>query len=173
MSDATQMPMQTPQDLFVHELSSIHSAEQIIVGMLEEAQGLVQNPQLQQGLQMHAEQSRQQAQRLEQIFQQLGQQPHPVTCYAAQGLHQELQEALQAQPAPGVIDGLVVAGACKTEHLEIAAYTGLLEKARAMGQGQAAELLEQNLQEERQMLQQVEQVSQQLTEQMAGTQAGQ
>jgi len=167
MSDVSQMPMQTPQDLFVHELSSIHSAEQIIVRMLEQAQGLVQNQQLKDGLRAHADQSRQQAQRLEQIFQQLGEQPHPVTCHSAQGLHQELQDALQAQPSPDVVEGLVVAGACKTEHLEIAAYTGLLEKANAMGQTQAAQLLEQSLREEQQMLQQVEQISQQLTQQMA------
>jgi ferritin-like metal-binding protein YciE len=66
-----------------------------------------------------------------------------------------------------VLEGLVTGGACKTEHYEIAAYTGLVEKARAMGQTEAAQLLQQNLQEEQQMLRQVEQISQQLTQQMA------
>lgn len=171
MSDSSNMPMQTPQDLFVHELSSTHSAEQIVVKMLEEAQGLVQNPELKEGLRMHAEQSREQAQRLEQIFQQLGAEPHPVQCHSAQGLHRELQDALQAQPSAEVVEGLVVAGACKTEHLEIAAYTGLVEKAQAMGQSEAVQLLQQSLQEEQQMLQSVEQISQQLTQQMAGMQS--
>ncbi len=79
-------------------------------------------------------------------------------------------------PSPMVLEGLVTGGACKTEHYEIAAYTGLVEKARAMGQTEAAQLLQQNLQEEQQMLQQVEQISRQLTQQMAamaGTQSGQ
>jgi ferritin-like metal-binding protein YciE len=110
MSDSRQMPMQTPQDLFVHELSDIRNAEQIIIQMLEQAQGMVQNPQLKEGLRMHA------------------------------------------------------------------AYTGLVEKARAMGRTEAAQLLQQNLQEEQQMLQRVEQISQQLTQQMAsmsGRQSGQ
>ena len=176
MSNAKQMPMQTPQDLFVHELSDVLSGEKIIIGMLEQAQGLVQNPQLKEGLRMHAAQSQQQAQRVQQVLDQLGAQPHPVQCYAAQGLQQQLQEALQANPSPQVTEGLVVAGACKTEHLEIAAYTGLVEKARAMGQTEAAQLLQQNLQEEQQMLQQVEQISRQLTQQMAtmaGAQSGQ
>ncbi|MDP9364265.1 MAG: ferritin-like domain-containing protein [Chloroflexota bacterium] len=164
---STTMPMKTPQDLFVHELSDIHSGEQIIVQMLEQAQGMVQNPQLQEGLRMHAEQSRQQAQRIEQVFQQMGAQPHPITCHAAQGLMQSLTEVVQSQPSPEVLEGAVVAGAIKTEHLEIACYTGLVEKARAMGQTEAAQLLEQNLQEEQQMLQRVEQISQQLTQQMA------
>jgi ferritin-like metal-binding protein YciE len=58
----------------------------------------------------------------------------------------------------------------KTEHLEIAAYTGLVEKARTMGQTEAAQLLMQNLQEEQQMLQRVEQIATQLTQQMASIQ---
>ena len=175
MSTSKQMPMQTPQDLFVHELSDIHNAEQIIIQMLEEAQGMVQDPQLQEGLRMHADQSRQHAQRIQQVFAQMGVQPHPVQCHAAEGLHEELQEANQSQPSPQVLEGLVVGGACKTEHYEIAAYTGLVEKARAMGRGEAAQLLQQNLQDEQQMLQRVEQISQQLTQQMAsmnGMQAG-
>jgi ferritin-like metal-binding protein YciE len=176
MSDSKQMPMQTPQDLFVHELSDIRNAEQIIIQMLEQAQGMVQNSQLKDGLRMHAEQSRQQAQRIQQVFDQMGVQPHPIECHAAQGLYQELQEAQQSQPSPQVLEGLVVGGACKSEHYEIAAYTGLVEKARAMGQTEAARLLQQNLQEEQQMLQKVEQISQQLTQQMAsmsGRQSGQ
>ena len=92
MAKSQQMPMQTPQDLFVHELSDIHNAEQIIVQMLGEAQGLVQNAQLKEGLRMHEGQSRQHAQRIEQVFQQMGAQPHPVQCHAVEGLYQELKE---------------------------------------------------------------------------------
>ena len=63
--------------------------------------------------------------------------------------------------------GLVTGGACETEHLEIAASTGLVKKARAVGMTEAAQLLQQNLQEEQKMLQQVEQIAQQLTQQIA------
>lgn len=167
MSASKQMPMQTPEDLFVHELSGMQQAEKNFVKMLEEAQGLVQNQQLQEGLRMHAEQSRQHEQRIQQILQQLGQKPHPVKCHAAQGLHQDLKDALPSQPSTQVLEGLVVDGAAKTEHYEIAAYTGLIEKARALGQTEAAQLLQQNLQDEQQMLRQVEQLSRQMTQQMA------
>jgi ferritin-like metal-binding protein YciE len=161
--------MQTPQDMFVHELSDMLSAEQIIVQMLEEAQGLVQTPQLRDGLRMHAEQSRQHAQRVQHVLDQVGMAPHPVQCYAAEGLYQSLREAQVAQPSAPVLEGLVTGGACQTEHLEIAAYTGLVNKARAMGMTEAAQLLQQNLQDEQQMLQKVEQIAQQLTQQMAMT----
>ena len=171
-----QMPMQTPQDLFVHELSDVLSAEQIIAQMLGEAQGMVQNPQFKQSLQQHEQETRQQIRNLEQIFQQMGAQPHPVHCHAVEGLREELTEVQQSQPSPQVLEGVVCAGAAKTEHYEIAAYTGLVKKARAMGQTEAAQLLEQNLQQEQNMLQQLERISDQLTQQMAamaGAQSGQ
>lgn len=175
MSDGKKMSMKTPQDLFVHELSTILSAEQIIVQMLGQAQGMVQNSQLREGLRMHQQQSQQQAERVRQVLQQMGAQPHPVTCLSAQGLMDEMQMVVRSNPSPEVLEGFVAGGACKTEHLEIAAYTGLVQKAKAMGQTQAAQLLQQNLQEEQRMLQQVEQIATQMTHQMAstGVQSGQ
>lgn len=173
MSDPARIPMQTPQDLFIHELSAMHDAELTFAKTLKEAQGLVQDPTLQQGLAMHAEQSQQHAQRLQQVIETMGAQPHPVKSHAAKGMQKELKEAISANPSPQVIDGLATGGAAKTEHFEIAAYTGLIEKARAMGQPQIAQLLEQNLQDEQQMLQQVEQISQKLTQQMAAMSASQ
>ena len=174
---AKQHPMQTPTDLFVHELSDIHSAEQIIIGMLGEAQGIVQNPQLKQALQQHLKESEQQAKKLEQAFGMLGQQPHPVTCHAAEGLQKSLREALKANPSPEVLDGVVLGGAQETEHLEIAAYTGLIKKARMMGQTDVLHLLEQNLQQEQRTLQLLETIGDQMIQQMAamagqGAQAG-
>ncbi len=162
-----QMSMQAPQDLFIHELSDILSAEQIIAQMLQQAQGLVQNPQLRQGLQAHEQETQQQIQNLQQIFQQMGAEQHPIQSFAAEGLMRSLQTVVESQPSPEVLEGAVVAGATKAEHLEIACYTGLVMKAQAMGQTQAAELLQQNLQQEQAQLQRVEQVAQQLTQQMA------
>jgi ferritin-like metal-binding protein YciE len=164
-----QMSMQTPQDLFVHELSDMLSAEQIILQTLTEGQQLVQNPQIQQGMQKHQQETEQQIQNLQQAFQQLGAQPHPITCHAAAGLRQSLQDVVASQPSPEVLEGAVVAGMAKTEHLEIAGYTGLVKKAQAMGQQEVAQLLQQNLQQEEATLQRVERVAEQLTQQMAAT----
>jgi len=170
---AQQMPMQSPIDLFVHELSDALSAEQIVVQMLGEAQALVQNPTIKQGLQKHMEESQQHARNVERALQMLGQQPHPVTCFAAVGLRQSLVEVTQSSPSPEVLEGAVVAGACKTEHLEIAGYNGLIQKAQTMGLTEVAQLLQQNLRQEQRMLQQVEQIGQQMDQQMAAMMSGQ
>ena len=169
---ATNMSMQTPQDLFIHELSDMLSAEQIIVEMLREASGVVSNPQLKQGLTAHLTESEQQARNIEQILSQMGTKPHPVTCHAAQGLRQSLQDGLKAKPSAEVCDGLVTGGAIKTEHLEIAGYTGLIEKAQAMGQTEAVTLLQQNLAGEEKTLQKLQTISQQLTQQAAMSMQG-
>ena len=128
---------------------------------------MVQHPMLAQGIQTHTQQTRQHVANLEQIFQQLGQQPHPVVCHATAGLRQSLMDVVQAGPSVDVLHGAVVAGMCKTEHLEIAAYTGLITKATAMGQTQIAELLQQNLQDEQETLRQAEAIGQDLAQQMA------
>lgn len=167
MSATSKMPMQSPQDLFVHELSDMYSAEQIIVQMLDQAKNLVQDQQLKDALQMHEEQSRQHAQRVQQAIQQTGEQRHPVQCHAMQGMQEEVKEVQQSQPSAEVMQGAITGGACKTEHYEIAAYSGLIEKAKAMGQTDIANLLQQNLDDEQQMLKKVEQISHKLTQQIA------
>lgn len=161
------MPMRTPMDLFVHELSDMLSAEQIISGMLETAVASASNDQLKQGLQMHREQTDQHATNLRRCFDIIGQQPHPVVCYAAMGLTQSLQEGISASESPMVSDGLIAGGAVKTESLEIASYIGLIQKSQLMGQSEITQLLHQNLEQERTQLQQVQQVAQQLDQQAA------
>jgi len=160
-------PMRTPVDLFVHELSDIYSAEQIIVDMLEFGAASAANDQIQQGILKHRDETRQHADNVRQCFDILGQQPHPVRCYAADGLMMSLQEGITASESELVSDGLVAAGAKKTESFEIASYTGLVQKAQLMGQTEVARLLQQNLDQEMRMLQQVEQITLQLDQQAA------
>ena len=78
------MPMQTPQDLFVHELSDMLASEAIVETMLGEAQSLAQDTQLKQGLQHHLEETRQQIQNLRSVFRMVGADPHPVVCRASE-----------------------------------------------------------------------------------------
>ncbi len=168
-----QMPMQTPQDLFVHELSDQLSAEQIFAQMLSEAQGLVQNPQLKDGLRQHLEETKQHAKNIEKIFQTMGVQPHPVQCRPAMGLLEQLKEGAASKPSQVVLDGLVLGGASKTEAIEIAAYTGLIEKAQAMGMAEVAQILQQNFRQEQATLQKLQGISQEMTRHMAAMQSGQ
>lgn len=162
------MAMQTAQDLFMHELRDMYDAEQRIAQMLPQLASEADNPQVQQALQQHLKETQQQIQNIEQCFQILGEQPARASCMAIQGLKQEHDTFLKENPSPPILTMFDLGGAFKTEHYEIASYTGLIEKCKLMGQNACAQLLQQNLQQEQAMAQRVSTLSEQLGQQMIG-----
>ncbi|MDI3339905.1 MAG: DUF892 family protein [Sphaerobacter sp.] len=167
------MAMQTATDLFLHELSGIYSAEQVIAQMLPTLTSEATNAQVKQALQQHERETQQQIQNLDQAFRQLGARPIQVECFAVEGLKRQHDEFKREQPSDQVLTGYIVSAAAKTEHYEMAAYRGLVEQAKLMGQQEVARLLQQNLQQEEQMAQQVEQIGRQLGQQMIQSSMGQ
>ncbi|HEV2527048.1 MAG TPA: DUF892 family protein [Thermomicrobiales bacterium] len=165
--DIQNMPMQTPTDLFAHKLSDIRSAEDILAQVLQQAEGLVQDPQLKQDIHTHYQETIQQGQVIDQIFETMGLPQHPVTCHAAAGLQQSLKDGMSANPSPEVLQGLIVGGLSESEGLEIAAYEGLITKAQAMGQDQVVSLLQQNLQQEQTAAGKMKAAGEKLARQMA------
>ena len=162
------MPMQSPMDLFLHELGDIYDAEQRIAQILPQLASESADPQAQQDYQTHLKETQQQIQNLEQVFQVLGAQPQRETCAAIQGLKTEHDTFVKENPSPDILTMFDLGAAAKTEHYEIASYTGLVEKCNLMGQQQCAQLLQQNLQQEQAMLQRVMRDGQQLGQQMIG-----
>jgi ferritin-like metal-binding protein YciE len=69
----------------------------------------------------------------------------------------------------GLVDMVDAGAAARTEHYEIAAYNGLIEMARALGERQAVGLLEENLKEEREALNDVESVAKKLRDETKAT----
>jgi ferritin-like metal-binding protein YciE len=68
-----------------------------------------------------------------------------------------------------LVDMVDAGAAARTEHYEIAAYNGLIEMARGLGESEAVGLLEENLKEEREALQEVESVAKKLREMTKAT----
>lgn len=156
------MPITNSQEKFTHELGDTYDAEhQFLQGMEKMAQQ-ARNEQLKSGIQQHIQQSRQQAQRLEQVFSALGQEPQRVMCHGAQGLVSEAEQTMSEAEKPELRDCIIAASALKNEHYEIVSYRALVGAAQLMGQQEAADLLRQNLQEEEQTAQTLEQLLPQL-----------
>ena len=61
-----------------------------------------------------------------------------------------------------MLDAFLTGAASRTEHYEIAAYTGLVSQARALGEREAVELLQENLKQEKEALKKVEAISKRL-----------
>lgn len=156
------MSLATPRDLFVHELSDTLSAENIILGMLEELQQETQHPDVKAAVTQHHKETRQQIENVEKVFKQLGAEPEQTSCHAAEGLKQEHDALKQEQPSPQVLELGNLAGAGKNEHYEIASYTMLVQMARDLGEKEAVDLLKENLAQEKEMARTVESLAKQL-----------
>jgi ferritin-like metal-binding protein YciE len=160
---ATTETIDTPLALFVHELSDIRSAETIILTMLDEAIEAVSNAQLKAGLKAHRTQTQGHLDNVDQVFALIGENPEPIECKGAKGLHEEAQDAIKEQPAPAILDSMIASGAMKTEHYEIVSYEGLVDQAKSLGQNDAAKLLQANLKEEKETLKKLEELEPKLS----------
>lgn len=144
------MQLNSMQDLATYKLQAIYDAENQALQAYPQIMDAVSSPQLKQALHHHMQQTKQQVQRLEQIFQQMGGTPSGQPCVSMQGLIQEAQQLLQQGGAPEVLDAAIIAAAQAIEHHEIAAYGTARTIAQELGMTEAAQLLEQTLEEEKQ-----------------------
>ncbi len=153
------MSLGSPRDLFMRKLADTMSAEHIILGVLSEARGEARHPDLKQALKEHEAETKQQIKNLDKVFTQLGAKPEDTTCHAAVGLKQEHDALKEEDPSPLVLEMGNLAGAAKTEHYEIASYTALVQMAKDLGEPEVAALLEENLDQEKEMAKTVESLS--------------
>jgi ferritin-like metal-binding protein YciE len=145
--------MQTAHELFLHDLSDILDGERKLVDALQEQADSASNEQLQKALAAHQQQTVKQVERLEQVFQDLGEQPQETECKGLAGLLEELETfKREEQPSPDILDVVSIGAAAKVESYEINAYESLITLGRDMGHSKAVKLLLQNLKEEQQTL---------------------
>jgi len=159
----------TPRDLFLHELGDILFVEQklteeVLPKLIQE----VQDAGFRKGLERHLDQTRGHITNLEQIFDTMDEQPETEKCLGFEGLKNEHDEMI-GEVSESLIDVVDNGAAARTEHYEIAAYSGLIEMARALGESEAVGLLEENLKEEREALREVEGVAKKLRDEMKTT----
>ena len=129
------------QDLYVEQLRDLYSAETQLLGALPQMAAAATAPELKQGFQDHLEETRVQVQRLETIFQDLGEKPGGHTCKAMEGLVAEGSDMIREKANPAVKDAGLIAAAQRVEHYEIAGYGTVATYARVLGHQQHLELL--------------------------------
>ena len=136
------------QDLFVQELRDAYDGEKQIIKALPKMAKAAESEELASAFQEHLEQTRQQVERLEQIFTQLDMRPRGKHCAGLAGIIEEGGEVMDEVEEPA-LNSALVAAAQRVEHYEIAAYGTLIAYARQLGHDDAAELLEETLNEEK------------------------
>jgi ferritin-like metal-binding protein YciE len=155
--------MTTPQELFEHELQDIYYAERVIAQMLPRLSQEASNTQLSRAFDQHLKETRGQIENLEQVFSEIGKPAKGEQCPGIEGIKREHDMFMQEEsPATKIRDMFLTGAAARTEHYEIAAYTGLVAKARALGETEAAKLLNENLKQEKEALKKVETIGKDL-----------
>jgi ferritin-like metal-binding protein YciE len=156
----------TPRDLFLHELGDILYVEKKLVSeVLPKLIGEVQDTKFRKGLEKHLKETRGHITNVEQVFDELGESPKTEECIGFEGLKKE-QAKLADEASEDLMDLVNTGAAARTEHYEIAAYSGLIEMARALGQQSAVTLLDENLKSEKETLREVESIEKTLRDEL-------
>jgi ferritin-like metal-binding protein YciE len=137
------------EKLFVDTLKDLYDAEHQIIEALPKMEQAASSTDLKQGLRQHLEQTRSQAQRLEQVFSIVGEKPSRKKCVGMEGVIREGEQHMQElKQDRDTLDAGLIASAQKVEHYEIAGYGTAKTYANTLGHQDAARLLDQTLSEE-------------------------
>jgi ferritin-like metal-binding protein YciE len=136
------------KELFIDELKDLYNAENQLIKALPKMAKAANSEELRTGFEEHLQQTKGHAQRIEQIFQTLGEKPTGKKCKAMEGLVEEGSETIDEDFEGEVMDAALIGAARRVEHYEIAAYSTVIKFAELLGMDEAAELLEQTLEEE-------------------------
>lgn len=142
------MKIDTLQKLFVEELRDLYSAENQLLKALPKMAKTASSDELKQAFEDHLEETKEHVARLDEIFRGLDESPKGKTCKAMQGLVEEGSEILEEEGEQAVLDAGIIAAAQKVEHYEMASYGTVRAWATLLGDEEAADLLQQTLEEE-------------------------
>src|SRR5690606_34378441 len=146
---ASAMAVKTIEELFIHELSDIYSAEKQLTKALPRLARAADNEELAEGFRLHLEETQGQIERIDQIVDLLDIRLKRIKCAAMEGLVEEGKEVIDAIEAGPLRDAALIGGAQKVEHYEIAAYGTLAALAKQLGYKDALPLILETLEEEK------------------------
>jgi ferritin-like metal-binding protein YciE len=143
------MSVETLEELFIDELKDLYSAENQIVKSLPKLAKAASNPELQEALESHLEETKGQVERLHQIAEIVGKKLTGKTCAGMKGVLQEGSEVLEETEEGTIRDAALIGASQRVEHYEMAGYGTARDFAKLLGMDDVVELLEQTLEEEK------------------------
>jgi len=142
------MKLDTLKTLYIDELRDLYNAENQLLKALPKMAKGASSEDLKDAFEKHLEQTKSHVERLEEVFQEIGEPPKGKTCKAMKGLIEEGSEILKEDGEESVIDAGIIVAAQKVEHYEIASYGSVRTFAQLLGKDRSAELLQTTLDEE-------------------------
>ena len=138
----------TLHDAFIDELRDTYDAERQLLKALPKLAKASTSTELRDAFESHLEETRGHVDRLEQVFEGLGEKVRGKHCDGIAGIIEEGKSIMQEEFDETTMDACLIAAGQRAEHYEMAAYGTLVAWARAMGHTDAADLLQQTLDEE-------------------------
>ncbi|MGA9718655.1 MAG: ferritin-like domain-containing protein [Acidobacteriaceae bacterium] len=165
------MSIKTIDDLFLNELKDLYSAEKQITKALPKMARASASDDLRTAFETHLEETEGQIERLDQIFEKLGQSPRGKKCHGMEGLLEEGSEILDEAEKGAVRDAALISAAQRVEHYEMAGYGSVRTYAKLLGHEDFARLLEATLEEEKAADQKLNNVATKINSRAKQTQA--
>ncbi len=137
------------RELFQDSLKDIYWAEKALTKAIPKMIKKATSEELVAALTDHLAVTQEQVTRMEEVFNILGLKPQAKKCAAMEGLIKEAGEIMESTEEGVVRDAGIIAAGQKVEHYEIATYGTLCAFAKILGEMDAAELLLQTLNEEK------------------------
>jgi ferritin-like metal-binding protein YciE len=157
------------KELYVDELRDIYNAENQLIKALPKMAKAATSEDLRAGFEEHLEQTKGHAQRLEQIFTALGEKPSGKKCKGMEGLIEEGKEMMEEDLEDEARDAGLISAAQRVEHYEIAAYGCVRTYAKILGEDEAASLLQQTLEEEKETNEKLTELAEKINVEAAGS----
>ena len=133
----------------VEELTDLRDAETQLTEALPKLAQSASSQELRAAFQKHLKETRTHLTRIDQALRALGEKPSSKTCEAMKGLLKEGYAHMKNAPVGALRDAVIITGAQKVEHYEMASYGTARTYAQVLGEQQVARLLEQTLKEEK------------------------
>ena len=137
------------EDLFHETLKDIYFAENKILKTLPKMAKAAQSRELKAAFTRHERETRAQVKRLDRVFKIIGKPSRGKTCAAINGITDEGAEIMKDFKGMPALDAGLLAAAQAVEHYEISRYGTLSTWAEELGYGDAVQLLEETLAEEK------------------------
>ena len=139
------------EKLMTDALKDIYWAEKHLTKALPKMQKAATSEELKSAIEEHIAQTEEHVSRLEQVFEIFGKKAQAKKCDAMEGLIKEGESVVEeTEKGTKTRDAGIIMAAQKVEHYEIATYGTLVQFAKTLGMNEAAEILIQTLEEEKQ-----------------------
>jgi ferritin-like metal-binding protein YciE len=137
------------RELFTEEIRDLYNAERQLTKALPKLSRAASSDALRQAIDGHLKETEGHIERLESVFEGLGEKPRSKHCAGMAGIIEEGSDLIADDLDGAVLDAGIIASAQRAEHYEIGAYGSAIAWAKVLGLSEIASTLAETLEEEK------------------------